>query len=386
MRRRLLVGVAEADELNEPRRFLLERLELLSSLGVDIQVALFDDGPVRRELEAMADVRVVAEPAPRSPGGLVQSLVRRVSQDLADRVHDARTSADLAWLEAPDCIHVHGPKAAPVLRYSRDPEVPVTTYAHHLDFSIAGLQPLDLRRLLDRTDRYFAADDAVAEDLAAAGVERSKIGSIPAELMEPALPPAPSVQAEHRQLRELPPDRTVVGVMPVADWLDSPDLTLSLAWELERLAGSDAPIVYWYGMPVAGEPRWSVEFDIDRIGLNCVRLETAEVGWDELVDLTDLIVLPARTTAELPDGFAELAARHARPVACWSGHPEEAEVARWGGVVVDQGDVEAMAGYVHATIVDRGALHRAREAAWQRTLADVEQLTPLSIPLPEQDG
>ena len=382
MARRLLVGVAEADELNEPRRFLLDRLELLTSLGVEVQVAMFAEGPVRRDLEALADVRVMADLAPRSPGGLAQSLARRFSQDLADRVHDARTASDLDWLEPPDCIHVHGPKAAPVLRYWRDPAVPVTTYAHHLDFNIAGLQPLDRRRLLDRTDRFFAADEIVAADLVAAGVATDRIAEIPDALPRPSLPPPDAVMAERRAHRGLPLDRPVVGVMPVADWMDAPDLTLLLAWEVERLSGAAAPLFHWYGMPDEGEPRWSLDFDIDRIGLGCMQLETADLEWDELVDVVDLVVLPERSTSYLPEGFAELAARRARPVACWGGHPAQAEVQRWGGVVIDQGDAAAMARHLHASLRDAAALHRGREAAWRVVLADVEQFTPLSITLP----
>jgi len=383
--RRLLVGVAEAGELNEPRRFLLDHLELLAALGVEVQVAMFGDGPLRSHLEAIADVRVMADLPPRSPAGLVQSLARRVSPDLADRVHDVRASADLDWLKAPDCIHVHGPKAAPVLRYARDPAVPVTTYAHHVDFSIAGLQPLDRERLLSRTDRFFAADPEVAADLVAAGVDRGRIGPARGDLQDPAPPPAPAVAVAQRREHLFPPGRVVVGVMPVADWLDAPDLTLAVAWEVERLAGEGGkrgPLLYWYGMPGAGEPRWSVEFDIDRMGLESVRLDTARPEWAEVIDLVDLVVLPSRTTGSLPDGFAELAARHARPVACWAGHPDADEVERWGGTVVPLGDVSAMAAHVHRVCATREALHRAKEAAWQTTLADVERLTPLSIILP----
>ncbi len=382
MGRRLLVGVAEAGEVNEPRRHLLDLLHGLTSIGVEVQVALFDDGPVRRELERVADVRVMSSLPPRSPGGLVQSLVRRLSDDLADRVHDVRVHADLGWVRAPDSIHVHGPRAAPVLRYVRTAGVPVTTYAHPWDFSVAGLEPLDLQRLLARTDRFLAADTSVADDLVAAGADPTRVELVPDEPVLPEPPVGPAERASLRVDRGLPVDAMVVGAPPVADWADAPDLTLSLAWELERLAGAGAPTIYWYGMPGSGEPRWSVEHDIGHIGLRSVRVDAHVPDWTTVVDLVDLVVLPTRTTTPSPDDFAVTAARHACPVACWEGHPAAAEVERWGGVVVERGDVAAMARHVHETLTDGGARRRARERVWRLALADVEQMTSLTIPFP----
>jgi hypothetical protein len=391
---RLLVGVGRATELDEPRRRLLELLEGVVPLGVEVQVALFSDGPVRRDLEALADVRVLVPPPPRTAGGLVQAAARRISATLADRVHDARTRDDLAWLHPPDGVLVHGPEAAPVLRYVRTPGVPVTTYAHPWDFSVAGLSPLDRDRLVARTDRYVAVDDAVAADLVAAGADPARIA---AEHHPYAIPDPPPSWDERARLRAdlgVPLDTTVVAVPPVADWVDAPDLTLAVAWEVERLAerahpGSPWPgTVWWYGMPDAGEgeARWAVDFDVDRMGLGNVRLSHADPAWAEVVVVADLVVLPLRSTAVLPDGFAEVAARAACPVLCWQGHPGTPEVDRCGGTVVPSGDVTAMAGSVHAAVTDAATHRQAREATWARAVAHLEPLVPMGVPLPPDDG
>lgn len=391
---RLLVGVGRATELDEPRRRLLELLEGVVPLGVEVQVALFSDGPVRRDLEALADVRVLVPPPPRTAGGLVQAAARRISATLADRVHDARTRDDLAWLHPPDGVLVHGPEAAPVLRYVRTPGVPVTTYAHPWDFSVAGLSPLDRDRLVARTDRYMAVDDAVAADLVAAGADPARIECEHHPYAIPDPPPSWDERARRRADLDVPPDTTVVAVPPVADWVEAPDLTLAVAWEVERLAeranpGSPWPgTVWWYGMPGAGqgEARWAVDFEVARMGLGSVRLSIAEPSWDDVVRVADLVVLPVRSTRALPEGFAETAARAACPLLCWEGHPSALEVERWGGTVVPRGDVAAMAARVHAATADPGARHAAREAVWRSTLGELERLVPLRVPLPPDEG
>lgn len=378
---RLLVGVAEAEELTEPRRYLLDLLEQLGAHDVAIQVAMFDDGPIRRELEKVADVRVFTQPPARSPVGRLQAAARRVSPDLADQVHDVRARADLSWIDSPDGIVIHGPKSAPLLRYVRDPAVPVITYSHHLDFSIAGLSGPDRDRLIARTDRYLVDRDSVAEDLASAGVDPHRIERAPAH---PHIPPReadPSRGSTLRARHGISPDAHVVGVPPVADWVDSPDLTLGVSWALERI-GRAGPEVVWVGMPEAGQRRWPVDYDIDRMGLTSVSLVSDPFTWSELVALADVVVLPIRTDMELPADFALQASRQATPILCWEGHDRASEVARWDGTVVRRGDVDGMARRIWHLVADPKALHRARRVLWSRHVAAVERALPVEVPLP----
>lgn len=381
MTRRLLVGVAQADLVNEPRRYLLELLDGLSAIGVDIQVALFDDGPVRRELEAVADVRRMPELAHRSPLGVVQSLAGRAGPELADRVHDGRTAAARRWIRPPDCLHLHGPLAVPLLRYVRRDDVPVTTYVHPYDFRIGGLPPAEVRRVVARTDRFLVADDSVVGDLRAAGVDPERISPAPMPLRFPAPTPSATTRRTARAELGLSADAVVVAVPPVADWSQGPDLTLAVAWELERRAGPEAATVLWYGM-ADGPDRRPVEYDIDRMGLRGVHLAGELPGGLDLLDLADVVVLPTRTTVDLPDDLAERAAAHRTPLLCWDGHPLAADVRRWSGFVAPRGDVDAMADRVHRLVTDPAAMQGVRESCWRATLADVERIAPLEVPAP----
>jgi glycosyltransferase involved in cell wall biosynthesis len=379
--RQLLVGVAQADLVNEPREYLLELLTGLSAIGVDIQVALFDDGPVRRELEAVADVRRMPELPRESPMGRVQALARRGGPGLADLVHDRRTGATRRWIRPPDCIHLHGPLASPLLQYVRTRGVPVTTYVHPYDFRLSGMPPIDQRRVVDRTDRYLVADDSVVDDLVASGVDPARIEPAPKPLRFPATKASPSERAAARAELGLPGDAVVVGVPPVTDWADAPDLTLALAWELERRSGGAAPTILWHGMPLEGPGHWPVAYDIDRMALRTVRLAGDLPAGIDLFDLVDLVVLPTRSTESI-GRYPERAAAHGTPLLCWDGHVLADEVARWKGLLVPRGDVEAMADAVQALADDPAARHRIGQDGWTATLAAVERLAPLSVPAP----
>lgn len=351
-------------------------------MGVEVQVALFDDGPVRRELEAVADVRRMPDLARRSPLGVAESIARRADTGADDRVHDLRTAAARRWLRPPDCIHLHGPLASPLLRYVRTPGVPVTTYVHPWDFRITGLPPRDQRRVVDRTDRFFTADDTVVGDLLAAGVDPSRIEPAPTTFLFPPPSVPASARARARARIGLDPTAVVVGVPPVVDWVDAPDLTLLLAWELERRLGPTAPTLLWYGMPTGGDRPWPLVYDMDRMGLSSLHLaEELPVGID-LLDLVDVLVLPTRTTEELPEGLAERAAAHHTPLVCWGGHPLADEVVRWKGRVMPPGDVAAMATFLAELVVDPVVRRRLEQEAWSERLAEVERITPLAVPVP----
>jgi glycosyltransferase involved in cell wall biosynthesis len=167
----------------------------------------------------------------------------------------------------------------------------------------------------------------------------------------------------------------------VADWADAPDLTLALAWELERRSGGAAPSILWHGMPLEGPGHWPVAYDIDRMALRTVRLAGDLPAGIDLFDLVDLVVLPTRSTESI-GRYPERAAAHGTPLLCWDGHVLADEVARWKGLLVPRGDVEAMADAVQALADDPAARHRIGQDGWTATLAAVERLAPLSVPAP----
>lgn len=379
---RLLVGIGRPDEVGQHSEYLLDVLAGLAAFGVEVQVAMFGDGALRPLLEEVADVRIVEPLPPRSPAGLVQSLARRISPALADRVHDLRTVEVRRELHPPDGIYLHDPAAVPLLRYVRDGAVPVTAYAHPWAYSIAGLSPLDLERLLARADHFVAAEGTARDDLVAAGVDPARIDVVP---IAPTFPPVPVTLGERAAARRdvgLPADALVVAVPPLVDWVDCPDLTLSVAWELERIAGAAAPTVLWYGMPAEGDRRWPVDVDVDRMGVTSVRLVADDLAWEQVAAVASVVVLPVRSSATLPDGAIRTAVELGTPVFCWAGHPLAEEVARWGGEVVPRGDVVGMAELLWATVGETAALRRARSVGFRMGTAEVERVVPVAVPLP----
>lgn len=390
--RRLLVGVAQADFLDErahPRAYLVEVLARLRDIGVEIQVAMFEDGPARVELERVADVRVI-EPHPENTVvARLHGAARFVrAERLARRVGGVLRRDERRWIRPPDCVHLHGPLAESLLSYVPSRGIPVTVYAHPWDFSIAGLPTPQRDRLLQRADRFLAADDSVARDLVAVGVDPLKVERAP----DPASAfPDPHRRPERREsAREalgLPAGAVVVAVPPVKDWVDEPDLTLGLAWELERLGAARAPSVLWYGMPEDDARRWPVDFEMRRMGLDRVRVVSDELDWDDLSLVADAVVLPLRNTGRsptvMPAGFARDAAMRSGPLLfCWEGNDRAHEVGRWGGTVVRRGDVETMALQVWGRLKDPAVRREAYRERWTVAMAEVERAFPLGVASP----
>jgi hypothetical protein len=274
-----------------------------------------------------------------------------------------------------------------LLRYVRSPEIPVTTYVHPWDFSILGLSPLDRRRLLERCQRYFVADDAVVDDLLAAGVDATRIERAPDPLRFPPPPVPPHRLAAERTAGrtalDLPLEDVIVGIPGVVDWVDAPDLTLALAWELERQVGKAAPTIAWYGMPKFEdrERRWPIEFDMERMGLRSVRM-LEDLDDAEPYEVFDILVLPLRTTEPLSELLVATAALRGVPVFCWEGHALAEAVRRWGGVVVERADVRAMGSLLLRVTGDPVELRRAGQQGWLAAMGDVERVVPLSVPAP----
>jgi hypothetical protein len=384
MTRNLLVGIAEVSEVSPPRQFLVDLVTDLRTLDVATQVATFADGPVVRALAEVAEVHALRPLRRRSPGAVAQGGVRRISPALAERVQDLRTWTGRRRLRPPDCIHLHGALAMPLLRYVRSP-VPVTVYVHPWDFSIAGLAPRDRRELIARTDRFLVADDSVVGPLLDAGVDPDRIVAAPQAVPTlPDLPPSAAARRRARADRGLPTDRPVVAVLPVPDWAAMPDLTLALAWEVERRRPAEAPEVVWFGVPHEGDGdrRWPIDHEVAHMGLSRLRLDATTPAWDDQVRLADAVVLPTEGPDPLPEGFAEDAVRLATPLLCWDDHPRADDVARWGGTVVERGDVVAMADRIVEAFGSPDDLRRVRYSSWSLLTAEIEHLVPVGVPVP----
>lgn len=378
----LLVGVTETATLDGPRRYLVDLVEELRSLDVSTQVAAFADGPVLDALAPIADVHLVEPLAQRSVPAVLEKRLRRLSPGAARVVERLRSRTGL---RRPDCIHLHGALAAPLLHLVRAPGVPVTLYAHPLDRSVAALDPDDRRELLARTTRFLVASPLAAAPLRKAGVHEDLMVDAPAEV--PTAPTFPPSVADHRRRRGragLPDDRPLVAVLPSPGWSDLPDLTLALVWEVHRRIGAGTAATVWYGVPDPAEVdrRWPVDHEVAHMGLADLILAGHPPGWDDLIETADLIVLPSGSATFLPDGFAEAAAVAATPVLCWADHPRADEVARWNGTVAPRGDVAALAEPIADALATEVGLRRARSATWRIVNAALDQIAPVPVLVP----
>lgn len=390
---RLLVGVGQADVVSRPRLYLEKLLRGLGPMGIEVQVALRADGPVRTVLEPLADVRVLEPDEKRGVAGVAKSAAGRLSRRVADRTFETRTARDRAWIREPDGIHLHGALAVDLLRYLPASTAPVTTYLHPWDFRVAGLPRADRDLLIERTVRFVvpeSRDDAdstvIVDELVSLGVGSGSVVTAADPLRFPSVEVmAPGVRAAIRSRLGVADHERVVAVLPVPDWVDCPDLTLGVAWELQRLGSDRSPTVLWIGMPDSGDRRWPIDYDIARMGLTNVRLSAEDPTWHDLVGAADAILLPVRTSREPPREYhtdAAYAALRGRPVLCWEGHPATAALHTWRGTVVARGDVSAMASSLWSMLADSTALAAARHVGWSFNTADVERLLPFEVPAP----
>lgn len=378
----LLVGVAETASLDEPRRYLVDLVRELRSLDVSTQVAAFADGPVLDALDPFAEVHLVEPRRRRSIAALVEGRAHEVSSRAARALGALRTRTPL---RRPDCIHLHGATAAPLLHLVPWPDVPVTLYSHPLDLSVAALDLHDRRELLERTTRFLVASPLAAGPLRIAGVDEHLIVDAPARV--PAAPPLPPSAADHRRSRGrvgLPDDRPLMAVLPSPGWSELPDLTLALVWEVHRRIGPGVAATIWYGVPGADDVdrRWPVDHEVDHMGLGDLILSDAVADWEDLLETADVILLPSGSSAFLPGDFAEAAASAATPVLCWADHPRADEVARWNGTVAQRGDVAALAEPIATALATEVGLRHARSAVWRAANAALDQIAPVPVLVP----
>jgi hypothetical protein len=382
MARTLVVGIAEADDFATRRATLIDLIQGLVTLGVEVKIVWLGEGPVPDELWALGEVGTLPPTTPRSAQRLAGAVARRVGSDLGDTVHDLQARKDLAWLGDPDALHLSGVRAVRLLHHLRHRSLPVVTWVHPHDFSIAGLSPADRDVLRARTRRFLLADGATGADLLEAGVPADRLERAPSTVRFPRRPPTSDQRRQRRAAEGLPADRAVVAVAPVPDWFEAPDLTVSLAWELRQRRGRDAPHLYWYGMPSHGEARWALDADLARLGLDHVHVVTEVPSTEDLVAFADVVVVPSRP--EAPAGTPDFAVLrdHLLPVLCWHDSSVADEAARWPGPLVPYPEVGAMADAVLDLVEDTPERHRARNVRWRSLMAEVEQFAPLEVPAP----
>lgn len=299
--------------------------------------------------------------SPRTPPGLLERglhLAGRTEQ--ARRLREVRLRPRRNWLEGVDTVHLNGPQAVTLLRYIPGPLRHVDTYVHAGDLGVGDLDRRDRALLLAATDRFLAADREVARRLVDAGVAPDAVTVWVWQRPMSVAEPDADVIAEQRRRLGVPAAAQVVAVPVVQGWVKSPDLTVALAWELERRRPTPPSHFYWYGGPFERALRWPIEHDLETAAVSTVHLDRQPWRADRpALAAADVVVLPSRDAG--PPGRARHAARWGAPILCWSNHPDAAQVRAWGGDVVPFPDVSAMAERVLAWSADEPARRAFRD-------------------------
>jgi glycosyltransferase involved in cell wall biosynthesis len=240
--------------------------------------------------------------------------------------------------------------AAPALGVLPYPRIPTICHVHELGFSFANRVPKeDLALLLDRTTRYVACSEAVADYLR---VDRRVPGAsidvvheflLPASARGTSLGGVPPVH--------LPGKGPIVGTVGTVDWRKGTDLFLQMAVRMQRRALAEPPRFLWIG---GGEPeeRARVRHDLQSAGLegNVTILGSVEDP-TPFYRMIDIFLLPSR---EDPFPLVCLeAAAAAKPIVCFAGAGGAPELVEPDcGFVVPYLDLDAMTERLHQLLED----------------------------------
>lgn len=361
----LIVGVAQALEPTGPRRFLFDLLSWLHESGQPARVALLRPVPVRPQLQALADVRLMPDLSLWTPPALIERGLELLGRtDEAEAVRHLRRARRRHWLAGRPAVHLNQPQAVTLLRYLPGPAPFVSLYVHPGEIlGLGDLAAPDRQLLHDQVDWYLAADHRTADELVGChGVSPDLISVQSRPVVGVHDAPSPAAVRQARRQAGIPAGAPVVAIPAVPDWVDHPDLTVALAWELRRRRPHDPPHIRWYGGPHDRLRRWPIEHELRRLGLDTVHLDrdrSVADGGLAPVATGDVVVLPTRGPTDLDDVL--LAQSWRRPAVCWSNHPVADEVREWTGGVVEFPDVDGMADLVLDLLDDETRRRRLAE-------------------------
>lgn len=308
---------------------------------VELHVVALSDGPVAARLRRVAQVTVV--PDPHAPGA-----------------RDA-----LAHLADVDLICVHTVATAELLAALPPTDAPVVTHAHEMAVGLSfHLPPATRSLVLERTDRWIAASAAVADALTATlGVDPDRI-EVHHEMVRPVTAP-PEARAALREELGVAEDALLVGCVAVLGWRKGPDLFVSLAEALHRLAPDlDVHLVWIGGAAEDGDlDLFLAERDAAGLTATVHHLPERPDPWSEMAAL-DVFALTAREDA-YPLACLE-AASLGVPIVCFDAGGMREFVEPGGGAVVPYPDVDRLAAATVGLLRDPRARARAGQTVATR--------------------
>ncbi len=210
--------------------------------AVEIRTLAYLGGPLEEEFRKMGPVQSLVTygwPGMSAPLG---SLARFAGHRALSFAKGRLWAGPLRRWQ-PDIIYVNSVAALLAVRRLALPPAPVLLHVHELDHVLDPFMAHSPDLLRDLPARYIAVSNAVADSLAARGIDHEKIAVVPAFIdAAPEIAPlaAPNVRAD---------TRWVVGGAGVINWCKGAQLWLLMAAEVKRLLGADKVRFVWVGVP-----------------------------------------------------------------------------------------------------------------------------------------
>ena len=243
-------------------------------------------GPLEPQFREVAPVLVYEEPMYDMPlaarvarvvGTYVdeEDLRRRRLPERALRrgaraINQRRTKRRLAVLGDYDLIYANSTGSSELIdAFPAGP--PIVTHVHELEYQMLHAESTtQIRRLVDRTDRFIAASHAAAGALGRVfGVKPDRV-DVCHEFVETQLPPpAEEDVASVRAALNIKPGTFVVGGAGSVHWRKGTDLFLLLAMAVRRRLPTKDIAFIWVGGPIPS-PHEMMEYDRDMMGLSSV--------------------------------------------------------------------------------------------------------------------
>lgn len=239
-------------------------------------------------------------------------------------------------------------------------DVPIVTHLHELDYGIDCSGAKNFAGVVRQSNHYIACAQAVAERLRhrfRIPAERISVHYEAISLKEVEANVAAESPPSLRKKYDIPENAFVLSACGTFDQRKAPDLFVQLAGRLQRLAGSERPLrFFWIGKKSDGNLLQILQHDVRRLGLqDQVRFVGELPAPHGLLALSDVFCLTSREDP-FPLAMLESAAL-GKPVICFDRAGGGMEFcAHGGGFAVPFIDVAAMADKCRELMVDPARL------------------------------
>lgn len=351
---------------------------LAAHTDLDFATVLTRGGPLLDQYRRWGPVRVL-DPRWTVPRMGQQALARVGRPGPAAALRAQRDRSHLRAWRSPRLAYVNtaSPATLRVLPLLA-PSTPVLAHVHEMEVALRyQLSPAERALLLERTDRFVAASQAVADNLVEQhGVAVDRI-AVHHEFVEPVPPADPSERRRLRTALDIDPDAFVVVGSGMTEWRKAPDLFVLLAHELRRR--TDRPLAFrWVGGATAGPEWWPLDHEAHHLGVaDLVRFVGPQDDPGRWFRAGDAFALTSREDA-FPLAALEAASAGLPVVTFDTGGMAEFVTGTGGGAVVRYPDVGAFAAALAGLADDDAARRRCGDAAARAVRA--RHLTEVAAP------